>query len=692
MTGSISLPGILSVLLRRKSLLLVSGAVTAAIAFGVSRTLPVQYASEGSLIIENRHAGHETGPNDVLTQMDVIQSRELLRRSVHDFHLGDKAGLIATMRLPPPVPDILISVRGHLVALLRSLGAGTGGRDADPDDKFVTYLQRHLEIEAKDKSGVIFVRFVAGSPDAAAALVNAIIQTYLATVESAQNSQTSKTNEWVSQQIISHRREIEAAEQRVTKFAATHQSAEAQATQLSKDRAQLGLAREDSVRQQAALAMVARGGPLAAAATLESKTMQSLKEVETRLLAQINPLPSVDPRHERLQSELTSVRLQIRAEKDLIFASLARADQIARANVQALEAAVQQESGAAQEATVAAITLRQLTSDLDAKRQLLVAFLTQASQTGTAAAQTPTARLLFQAKPSEQPVRSFGLLALLLGFSGGVAGTAGAVLLRNVMSTKIRSTDAMASVTGLPAFGSLPDVKRSRGGNILAAGQTASLVTETFRAMWVAMGSQRADGQAIMVTSSEVGEGKTTVAVALAHQLADDGFRVLLIDADFRRPRLADVLDLKLVPNESVWSRRSEPTLEDDAPIVKAIVNVKSGLDCLPVDGTVANPLRLFSSERFQEFVATSRRCYDFAILDSPPVLHVADPVVLARLCQRIVFIVQAGRVSNAVVGEAIRRFAKNDRDKMFTLLTRVRRSQMDSRDYYKGYGTGPNS
>ena len=73
-------------------------------------------------------------------------------------------------------------------------------------------------------------------------------------------------------------------------------------------------------------------------------------------------------------------------------------------------------------------------------------------------------------------------------------------------------------------------------------------------------------------------------------------------------------------------------------------------------------------------------------ILDSPPVLQVADPVLLARLCQHVIFIVEAGRVPGEQVGEATRRFPAEDRSKMVTLLTRVRPSYLDKRDYYSGY------
>ena len=96
--------------------------------------------------------------------------------------------------------------------------------------------------------------------------------------------------------------------------------------------------------------------------------------------------------------------------------------------------------------------------------------------------------------------------------------------------------------------------------------------------------------------------------------------------------------------------------------------------------------MRYFASEEFRQLLALSRNEYDFVILDSAPVLHVADPVLLAKLCHYVIFVVEAGRVSGDLVAEAIRRFPEADRNKIYTLLTRVRFNDLDKRDYYRGY------
>ena len=311
--------------------------------------------------------------------------------------------------------------------------------------------------------------------------------------------------------------------------------------------------------------------------------------------------------------------------------------------------AVQTETTTAQTTSTAGATLRQLTGDLEAKRQIYVSFLTQAGQARLAAEQSPTAHILFQAVPPQLPAHSFGMISLVLGFFCGVTGAAGIAIMRNMMNSKINTTDEMLEVTGLPVFGSLPEIKQSRGRDILAV----SPITETFRAMWITLRPQQRQGVAILVTSSETGEGKTTVALGLARRFASDGFRVLLIDCDLRHPSLATLL-----------KRQPKPSIETmlNGVVQGTISTVEPGFDCLLADGSIENPVKVLSSDRFERLLADYRQVYDFVILDSPPVLHVADPLLLAKLCQHIIFLVQSGRVSNELVSEATQRFTEDDR------------------------------
>lgn len=683
MTASttISFAGLLPILLRRKRLIIVSGMVCAAVAFTGSRILPLQYASEGSLIIDNRSTSmnDSSSSQTVLTEVDVLQSKGLIRRAVTEYHLDKLPDLVPRFRLADSIKRPLTNGRDYLFALWQSLNPKP--HTDTETEKVADYVQRHLKVVAKEKSYVISVQFSGGSPVAAAAVSNAIIGTYLNAIEAARQDRVANADRMITQQTVLHRAEVTEAEQRVTQFVQTHNLPEVQgslttAIQLSKDQEQLVMAREDLAKALAALDSVKKNGNVANSATIEDKSIQVLKELDAKTSALLSTLTTFDPRRAALESQLATIRSQMGGQKELVFASLTREANIARARVEALELAVKNESVVAQSSSVEGASLKQLTNDLEAKRQLYVSFLTEAGQARIAAAQAPTAHMLFTAQPPERPANAMGILSLIIGFIGGVSGAAATCVLRAMLSSKVSTAEEMALATGLRTFGSLPDCKPRQ--RVLM--HTAPAIAETFRAMWLSMRPQHGEGTTVLVTSSETGEGKTTVATALAQRFAEDGFRVLLVDADLRHPRLSATF-------QPDTRQCLEMVMSNDVPLERAVLNVKTNLDCLLTKGG-DNPVRLLSSMRFQQILTLSRSIYDFVILDSPPALHVADPVLLAKYCEHIVFVVQAGLLPNQLIAEALRRFPDEERAKMVTILTRVKRSLMDRRDYYSGYAS----
>ena len=697
-----SVSGIFPILLRHKLTILLSGTVLAGIAFGLSQTLPLNYTSEGSLIVDSRVIAASDGQsnsavvNDVLTEVDVLLSVGLIRHSIQDLDLTHTPGIVATMRLPPPIARFVGAARQSFINLWHAINRTTVSDSKD--DQLVTYIQKHLSVAAgtggkklndNDKnSSVISIKFTGGSPDAAATVVNALVSTYLARVHQARDEQIAKVDKWIADQTKEHQLAISAAEQQVLQFTQQYNMAEVQgsltpALELSRNQDQLAVLRQELARQQAALDTISSGGTAVPGAqeTLESKTIQNLKDMEARIIEQISFLTPLDPRRGHLQSELSGIQSMIAEQNRLIVASLRRAVQVTQSRVTVLEAAIHEDTVKAQEAAVRAATLKQLVNGLEAQRQVYITFLTQADRAQFAAEQDSAAHMLFPAAPPLRPDRSASALALVLGFLGGCLGASGVLVAQAYFRPRINSAEEMELATGLPVFGTLPDFKQARG-DIMALPDimALSMVTETFRAMWVAMRSPQTGqgGMAIVVTSSDAEEGKTTVAMTLAQRFAADGFRVLLVDADLRRPRLAKLLNL---PTD----RSLKSVIANSAALAQATVPLANGLDCLLSSGKAGNPIKVLLSDQFLQLITLCREQYDFVILDSPPAMRVTDPILLAKLVQHIVFVARAGRTPNVLAGEATKRFSEEDRAKMLTLLTRVR--EADMRFGYSGYG-----
>jgi polysaccharide biosynthesis transport protein len=679
---------------RRKKTIFFCGVAFAGLSFGASRILPMQYTSEGSLIVDDRPlaattGGSQGGNTDILTEEDVLMSSGLILRTVQAYNLTHLPDLIPKWRLPTQATDILLNSFASLARMWHSMNNIQVG-DSETD-KTVLYIQQHLLVQAgsggkkketaetTDKtSSVITINFTAGSPEAAATVANAITTTYLTGARAARDADIARLNHWIDEQLATYKRDIAVAELSVTMFEQAHNMARVQGSltpsiSLSHEQEQLTLAQVDLARLEKALETARQGNIAAASEALESKTVQMLKEQDAKLGEQLAYLSSpTDARRQTIKDERAEIHRQLDTETRLVGAAIVRAVEIGRARVQVLEQSVKMQTTIAQAASVADANLRQLTDEVESRRRGYISFLTEAQQMQLRIQNNPSARVLFAAIPPLRPSHSLGMLSLVLGFILGGSGASGTIVLRTILNKKLRSAEEVLAATGLPVAGSLPDFNRNG---------EAPFVRETIRAMGVAMLPDSNEGCVVLVTSSEMEEGKTTVAAALACRFSEDGYKVLLIDADLRRPRLAK--KFRLIHDERL---ALEAVLNGDISLDEAVCRVTPNLHCLLSAGST-NPVKSLGSG-FDHLVANGKQHYDFVIVDSPPVLHVADPIMLAKWCQRILFIIQSGLVPNIMIREAIRRFADHDRAKMMIVLTRVRRKQLDNRFYYSGYNS----
>jgi Mrp family chromosome partitioning ATPase len=110
-------------------------------------------------------------------------------------------------------------------------------------------------------------------------------------------------------------------------------------------------------------------------------------------------------------------------------------------------------------------------------------------------------------------------------------------------------------------------------------------------------------------------------------------------------------------------------------------------VDLLLAEGNSDNPTKLLASDEFKALLASKREAYDLVLIDSPPVLRVADAILISKLSPITLLVVESGRLSSKQVAEAIRRFPEEERGKILTLLTRVRPANLEWGDYYGGYG-----
>jgi capsular exopolysaccharide synthesis family protein len=182
------------------------------------------------------------------------------------------------------------------------------------------------------------------------------------------------------------------------------------------------------------------------------------------------------------------------------------------------------------------------------------------------------------------------------------------------------------------------------------------------------------------ITSAKPGEGKTLIAGNLATAMAMAGRRVLLVDADLRRPRLHEMFNVPKSPG------LSNVIAGENRPSEVLVESATKGLFILPAGADVPSPADLLDSERLEQLLQGFRQVFDVVVLDCPPVMAVTDASIVANAATSVVFVVSAGSTSPEVARAALDRLTSVKARIVGAVLNRADLSPRS--EYHYGYKT----
>ena len=250
---------------------------------------------------------------------------------------------------------------------------------------------------------------------------------------------------------------------------------------------------------------------------------------------------------------------------------------------------------------------------------------------------TVAVRVVQQASPPESP-SSFGVLSLLgIGtILGAVVGSA-LVVAQSKLSTSIRSAQDAAELSGRPHLASISYLKRAAENGSLSKSSNSRLIAEEFRQLRSKLQFFNIDStrKALMFTSATQSEGKSTTLSHLALAFGANGYRVIVVDGDLRRPRLSELFD-----GNSPLGLSTVLTGQLDLDSAVEKTNFRQ-VDLLSSGPVPPNPSELVGSANMKRVLSTLSNRYDIVLVDAPPVLPVADALGIASLVDGVVLAVR---------------------------------------------------
>jgi capsular exopolysaccharide synthesis family protein len=282
---------------------------------------------------------------------------------------------------------------------------------------------------------------------------------------------------------------------------------------------------------------------------------------------------------------------------------------------------------------------------------------------------------------SPKPVQD-ALLGVLAGLMAGI----GAAVLRESLDDSLTSAEAVERVSAAPLLATVPMVatwRKRATPVVIAVSDPVSQPAEAYRSLRTSLQFAMQDRpmRSLLVTSPSAWDGKTATVVNLGAVFAQAGMKVVLVSCDLRRPRLSQVF----APSEHA---ELSSVLLNEQPLEKALIPVP-GMEGLWTLGTRAadgNPTELLAGQRMRAVVAELSEQFDLVLIDSPPVLPVADAMILSGYVSAVLLVVAAGQTRRAELRRTMNKLAQAGAPVVGTVLNKA--AAQDEYGYRGGYAS----
>jgi polysaccharide biosynthesis transport protein len=586
--------------------------------------------------------------------------------------------------------------------------------DSNRTSALLGSFRGNLKVTLIPNTRVMEIHYSSTDPQLAASAVNTLAATYVEQNFKTKFESTMQASDWLSKQLVDLQMKVETSQEKLVRYQREHEILGTDEKQniitakLDELNKEMTVAESDRMQKEAVYRQTESNDPVAIAAaiisdgpgTAGSGLLDKLHDQQASLRIQVAELstqfgPSY-PKVEQLDNQIKEIDHQLQLETSKAVDHLKQRYLAALQRETMLRAAFDKQKQEANKLNESAIEYSILKRDVDSNRTLYEGLLEKLKEAGvTAGLRSNNFRIINAARvpssPSEPNIPRNLSFALVLGVISGI----GLAFMLENMDNTVRTPEQAQSISGLPSLGMIPLGSKSvhgASGKRLAltpAKEVVETVTqirpqsqmaESYRALRTSLllSNLGAPPKVIMVTSARPQEGKTTTSINTAIVLAQKGVRVLLVDADLRRPSVHKALGMG--PRSGLSN-----VLTGSATLQQTITTspILPNLLIIPAGTPPPNPAELLASSNMRDLIAELRQQFDHIVIDTPPTLSVTDAVVLSPRADATILVIRSGHTTKQALRRARDILTQVNAHVAGVLLNAV---DLTSPDYYYYY------
>ena len=619
--------------------------------------------------MENGASGDYEYDAALETQVAILRSDALAMKVIEAMHLDQDARFTGVRPISGApqgaTPEVITETDPGKAAGL--LGAFHGG----------------LNVQLIPSTRLIQVSYTHPDRQLATEIANTLVKTFIEENFRTKYESVTQTSEWLSRELADLQLKVETSEEKLVRYQKEHsilgvdEKQNIVTAKLDELNKELTAAQTDRIQKESdyRLAMTDDSSSFGKASRDESGSMLGrLREKEAdlnTLYAQLTTqFGSGYPKVVELNNQIKQVRAEIAKEQTRMQQRIRDEYLGALQRENLLASAFEQQKQEANRLNESAITYSVLKRDAESNRQLYQNLLERLKEAGVSAGlRSSNIRVVDVARTPTYPITPNLPRNLMLGLLLGLGAGIGLAFVLESLDRTVRNMEEVRAISTVPALGMIPLQLASNNGKmrkrlkpvpdgdeppklptLITHARPKSEAAEAYRALRtsILLSSFGAPPKVILVTSPLPQEGKTTISANSALVLAQRGNRILLVDADLRRPGLERMFGVK--------SRGGLSTLISGVDKVEDVVvslDQIPNLWIVPAGPIPPQPAELLSSNVMKDYFTRWRNEFDHVIIDTPPCLSVTDAVVLSPEADRVILVARSGQTTKLALRRA---------------------------------------